>query len=272
MSNDHLGGKPVGRLAGEPPGKGRRPAGPERRGAWSSALPLIILALVAGLGGGVAIGWFVGHSSQEAAPTTSAATTTVPDGGTATTTTQSTETTADTGNAYGVVTVSGNSLPLFQQGSLDTAVGLAIPEITGADFAGNEYTISANGNPKLIVALAHWCPYCREELPVLSEWFSSADLAELGVEVYLLTVFTTPDRDNFPPGPWVADEAWSGPLIADDAARTMAGALGIASVPYNLLVAPDGTVVTRATGGLSAEQLDSAVEYLVGLSTTTTTP
>jgi len=262
----------VGRLAGERSGQGEGPSRPARRDARSSALPLIILALVAGLGGGVAIGWFVGHGSQEAAPTTSAAATTLPDGGTATTTTQATETTVDAGGAYGVVTVSGNTLPLFQQGSLDTAVGLAIPEIKGADFAGNEYTISANGNPKLIVALAHWCPYCREELPVLSDWLASTDLPELGVEVYLLTVFTTPDRDNYPPGPWVAEEAWSGPLLADDAAGTMANALGIASVPYNLLVAADGTVVTRATGGLSAEQLDSAVEYLVGLSTTTTTP
>jgi len=261
----------VGRLAGERSGKGQGPTGPARRSAWSSALPLIILALVVGLGGGVAIGWFVGHGSQEAAPTTSATTTTAPDDGTATTTTRSTETTADAGNAYGVVTVSGSTLPLFQQGSLDTAVGLAIPEIRGADFAGNEYTISANGHPKLIVALAHWCPYCQEALPVYSEWYASAQLPD-GLEVFMLTVFTTPDRGNYPPGPWLAEEAWSGPLLADDAAGTMANALGIASVPYNLLVAPDGTVVTRATGGLSAEQLDSAVEHLVGLSTTTTAP
>lgn len=263
MSNDGRGGKPVGRLAGERSGKGGRPAGPARRGAWSSALPLIILALVVGLGGGVAIGWFIGHDAGEAAPTTTAA---------ATTTTGGTDTTADPAVGYGEITVAGDPLPMYQNGSPDAAVGVAIPEVTGTDFAGNTHTIALNDRPKLIVAVAHWCPYCQQAMPVYSEWFASAVPAELGVEVYLLTVFTTPDRGNYPPGPWLDAEDWSGPILADDPVGSMANAFGIASVPYNLLVAPDGTVVSRSTGGLTTEQLDAAVEHLAGLSATTTTP
>lgn len=255
MGNDGRGGKPVGRAAAAGVRRGGSPAGSSKRGARPSALPLIILALVAGLGGGVAIGWFIGHGSQEAATPTATA---------ATSTTGGTSTTADAGAAYGVVTVSGEPLPRFDNASTDTAIGLTIPEISGEDFAGHPYTISPNGTAKLIVALAHWCPYCQQELPVLTGWHASADLPA-GVEVFLLTVFTTPERGNYPPGPWIAASGWSGPVLVDDQAGSIAYALGIASVPYNLFVAPDGTVVGRATGGRTAAQLDADIRQLLGL-------
>lgn len=276
---DDIGGMPVGRLAVDRAGAAGSPPGPSRRRASSSALPIIVLALVAGLAIGLAIGLLIAKGTQEAAPTTAstATTTTLPSDGTAGTTSTTSggaDTTTETlpGPAYGVVAVSGAALPVLQSGAADTALGLPIPEIDGVDFAGNAQAITANGKGKLIVALAHWCPYCNQELPVLQEWYATADLPA-DIEVFLLNVFTDPTRDNFPPSTWLAQASWSAPVVADDEEGSLAAALGIASVPYNLLVAPEGTVAARVTGGLTAEQLDSAVEYLVGLSeTTTTTP
>lgn len=249
---DRAGGLPVGRTAAQRQGAAGRGDGPARAGAWSSAFPLIILALVVGLGGGVAIGWFIGHGAQEAAPVTTMVTTT----------SEGTNPTTDTAGAYGVVTVSGTALSTFTSGQTDTALGLAVPRIEGVDFEGRPQVISANGKGKLIVALAHWCPYCQQELPVLSDWYASADLPG-DIEVFVLSVFASPERSNFPPGPWLAQEAWTGPVLADDTSGSLATALGIASVPYNLLVAPDGTVAARITGGLSVEQLDDAIDYLL---------
>ncbi len=234
---------------------------------------MIILALVGGLGIGLALGLLIGRSTQEAATTTAA--TTLPSDGTAgTSSTSSGETDAMDGAApaYGAVTVSGGPLPRLQQGVEDTAIGLAVPEIAGMDFAGNARAITANGKGKLIVALAHWCPYCNEELPVLRDWYDTADLPD-DIEVLVLSVFADPSRAHFPPSTWLAEGSWNGPVIADDEAGSLADALGIASVPFNLLVTPEGTVAARVVGSLSADQLDSAVEYLVGLTgTTTTTP
>ncbi|MBS1195780.1 MAG: hypothetical protein H6R33_500 [Actinobacteria bacterium] len=264
---EDTGGLPVGRLASERPGGAGGAARPARQGVLSSALPMIILALVAGLGIGLAIGLLVNRGgAQEAATTTStpASTTLAPDG-------SSTTSGQADGAAYGVVTVSGTALPVLQQGVEDTAAGLAVPQITGADFGGNAQAIIANGNSKLIVALAHWCPYCNQELPVLRDWYAAADLPA-GLEVILVNVFTDPTRDHYPPSTWLAELSWTGPVIADDAAGSVARALGIASVPYNLLVTPEGTVAGRIIGGLTVEQLDSAVEYLAGLSAGTTTP
>jgi len=264
---EDTGGLPVGRLASERAGAAGGPGRPSRQGKLSSALPMIILALVAGLGIGLAIGLLVNRGgTQEAATTTSAppSTTLAPDG--ASTTSGETD-----GAAYGVVTISGTALPVLQQGVEDTALGLTVPQVTGADFDGNAQAITANGNSKLIVALAHWCPYCNQELPVLRDWYAAADLPA-GIEVIVVNVFTDPTRDRYPPSTWLAELSWNGPVIADDAAGSLARALGIASVPYNLLVTPEGTVAGRIVGGLTVEQLDSAVEYLAGLSAGTTTP
>jgi len=277
MSDPHIGnngedsgGMPVGRLASGRAGGAGSPGRPTGTLGLSSALPLIILALVAGLGIGLAIGLLVNQGgSQEAATTTTSSessTTLAPDDS-STTTSEGT----DAAPAYGAVTVSGTALPVLQQGVEDTALGQAVPEISGEDFEGNAQAITANGSGKLIVALAHWCPYCNQELPVLRDWYATTDLPA-DVEVILLNVFTDPTRDNYPPSTWLAEAAWSGPLIVDDVSGSLASALGIASVPYNLLVTPEGTVAGRITGGLTVEQLDSAVDYLAGLSTTTTTP
>lgn len=265
---DDEGGMPVGRLAAErarTSTPGRRPA---PRNVLRAALPLIILALVAGLGIGLAIGFLVGGGSEEAATTTAAPTTTVPAGGS--TTTSATGTTTDD-LAWRALTITGDPLPALQQGAEDTAVGLPVPEITGTDYAGNPYSLAADGLPKLVVALAHWCPYCNQELPVLRDWYDAGNVPE-GVEFIMLSVFVDSSRANFPPGTWLADNDWTGPVIADDINGSIERALGITAVPYHLLVAPDGTVVGRVTGALPVEQLDSIVESLANLSSTTTAP
>ncbi|MDH5372919.1 MAG: hypothetical protein OEX97_08255 [Acidimicrobiia bacterium] len=57
---------------------------------------------------------------------------------------------------YGDVTIAGEGLPTFSDGSADGAIGMAFPEITGVDFDGNVVSIGADGRPKLVINLAHW--------------------------------------------------------------------------------------------------------------------
>jgi hypothetical protein len=270
------GGTPVGLAASGPARVSTAAAAPAPR-APSWVIPMIVLALFAGLGTGVAVGMLIGGADQETAVTT--ASTAAPTTSLAPTSTagpaDSTTTTTDAGAApaYGVVTVSGDALPPLQDGVADAAVGLPMPEISGIDFDGNALTIADNGKAKLIVALAHWCPHCNNELPVLRDWYASAAIPDT-VEVFSLTVFTDPTRASYPPSTWLRQADWNLPLIADDEARTIATTLGIPAVPFWLLVGADGTVAARFTGGLSADQLDSLLEAVVDLpeTTTTTTP
>lgn len=260
-------GLPVGRTAS--PAAPTRPAASAARPAAAATypalppwvVPMIILAVVAGLGVGMTLGVLIGSKddSGQAATTTAAA--------------PATTVAWEPAEAYGAaVSIQGEALPVLQQGAADTAQGLAMPEITGTDYAGNTLAITADGKPKLIVALAHWCPYCNAEVPTLNDWYA-AGLPE-GLEVFVLSVYADPGRANFPPATWVEDVSLALPLIADDEARTLVHTLGIPAVPFWVAVLPDGRVAMRTTGQLDAAALDQLVAALLAPreDTTTTIP
>ncbi|MFH1329972.1 MAG: TlpA disulfide reductase family protein [Actinomycetota bacterium] len=261
-------GLPVGLAAsaGATPYPAASPA-PSPTPSW--VVPMILLALVAGLGIGLAIGLLVGGNdgSGQAATTTTAA------GPTTTAGDPTTTLPWETADAYGAtVTVAGNPLPMLGSAATDTAVGLPLPEITGTDFAGNALTIAADGKAKLIVALAHWCPYCNAEVPILMDWYPAG--VPDGVEVITLSVYSDPAKANFPPATWLRQAEWDLPLLADDEGRTLVTALGIPAVPFWLLVSADGTVIERGTGQVEAATLDQIVEALAATAegATTTVP
>jgi thiol-disulfide isomerase/thioredoxin len=255
-------GLPVG-LTASAGAATRSTASPVASRAPSWVTPMILLALVAGLGIGMAIGLLVGggDDSGQAATTTA---------GNAGPTTTAGGATAD---AYGAtVRVAGNPLPVLGSTATDAAVGLPLPEITGTDFAGNSLTIAADGKAKLIVALAHWCPYCNAEVPILMDWYP-AGVPE-GVEVISLSVFSDPAKAEFPPAAWLRRAGWDLPLLADDEGNTLVTTLGIPAVPFWLLVSADGTVMERGTGQVEAAALDTIVAGLAATvaSANTTTP
>lgn len=226
--------------------------GGPRLPSW--VVPMIVLALVAGLGVGLAVGMLIGDGDG----TGQAATTT----GAVTTTAGPTTTVAwEPSDAYGAaVAVTGSALPVFDSASADTAVGLPMPQIAGTDFAGNPLAITADGRAKLIVGLAHWCPYCNNEVPILNDWYA-AGLPD-GVDVIALHVYTDPAKPHFPPANWVEALGLTLTLIADDESRTLVRTLGIPAVPFWLLVSADGTVMERGTGQVGADVLDGIVEVL----------
>lgn len=226
-------------------------AGTPRLPSW--VIPMIVLALVAGLGVGLAVGMLIGGADDSGqAATTSGATST-----SGATTTAAWE----PSDAYGAaVAVGGNALPPYNSEAADTAVGLPMPQLAGTDFAGNPLAIEADGRAKLIVGLAHWCPYCNNEVPILNDWYA-AGIPD-GVDVVVLHVYADPARPHFPPASWVEELELALPLIADDESRTLVRTLGIPAVPFWLLVSADGTVMERATGQVGADVLDGIVEAL----------
>ena len=50
---------------------------------------------------------------------------------------------------------------------------------SGYDYDGNETTIDpATDGPTMVVLLAHWCPHCNAEIPVLNEWRDSGEIPD----------------------------------------------------------------------------------------------
>jgi len=151
----------------------------------------------------------------------------------------------------------GAALPAYAAGPDDPAIGRPIPEVVGASFDGTPVTIKADGKPKLIVFLAHWCPHCQREVPVVQAWIDANGMPA-GVELISVVTAIDPNRPNYPPEEWLARERWQVPVIVD-ADNQIATLYGLTAFPYWVAVGADGTVAQRLTGELTPEQLDALV-------------
>lgn len=157
---------------------------------------------------------------------------------------------------------SGEALPLYEEGS-DEAVGTAAPSFTGQTLDGEAISVEpGDGTAKAIVFLAHWCPHCQREVPVVQQWLDEGNMPE---DVEMVAVATGIDRNrpNFPPHDWLEREDWQVPTVVDgdDAVRN---AYGLATYPYWVLVDGDGNVVQRWSGETPAQQLDVRIGKLTG--------
>lgn len=146
------------------------------------------------------------------------------------------------------VEISGADLPTLNPSlATDPAVGTMAPTVTGTDFEGNTVEIAANGEPTVILFLAHWCPHCQNEVRQLSPWFADNGLPD---DVRMLSVATSISRSrpNYPPNAWLHDEEWPVPVIVDDTDESISERFGLNAFPYWVILDEEGRVVRRETG------------------------
>jgi thiol-disulfide isomerase/thioredoxin len=119
-------------------------------------------------------------------------------------------------------------------------------------------TIGPDDGALAIVVVAHWCPHCQAEIPVLSDWMAANELPD-GVRVVTVSTGIDPARPNYPPSAWLEREGWTQPTLNDDASNSALTALGMASFPAFVFVNEDGTVAQRATGEIPIDQWEAAL-------------
>ena len=164
----------------------------------------------------------------------------------------------------GQVKNGGDPLPLFDAtAGTDAAVGMPAPAVVGHDFDGNEVTINPAEGAHLIVFVAHWCPHCNAELPLLVQ--AAADgTVPTWLPITLVSTAESTTAANYPPQPWLAEQGWTGQVIqdgneGDGAAGTIAQAYGASGWPYYVVIGGDGNVVARSAGELSMKDLQSLI-------------
>jgi thiol-disulfide isomerase/thioredoxin len=156
------------------------------------------------------------------------------------------------------VQVSGPALPQFTGEGDDPAVGKTAPELRGASFDGTPVAIT-HGRPTLVVFLAHWCPHCQREVPVITKHLRSHPMPE-GVDLVAVATATSASQPNYPPSAWLEREGWKAPTLVDSSEGTAADAFGLRSFPYFVALDAGGKVVGRTSGEIPTAQFDLLVK------------
>ncbi len=164
-------------------------------------------------------------------------------------------TTTDTRPVYGPVVLEGAALPAFTTTAGDSAVGTTPPRLEGTSPKGAAVSIAGTSasQPTLVVFLAHWCPHCQRELPLLVKLMAAGDLD--GMRVVAVLTGTSPDRPNFPPTAWIDREGWKGEVLLDDDTSAAAQAYGLSSYPYLVFLDSKGQVVARTSGEVASRDI-----------------
>ena len=207
---------------------------------------LYILLVVVGIAGAVSLGTAGGST-----PATNDSVVTVP-GGVAPA-------------EYQKVTVTGERLSQIPESGTDSEVGKAAPTLTGYDLRGRPVTIDpgSDGKATMVVFLAHWCPHCNREIPVLNEW-KAEGLVPPNLRIVGITTASKADQANWPPSKWIVAMKWSFDQFADSEKQDAAAAYGVTGYPYLVFIDAKGNVTSRASGEIPKDQLTAAAKEAVG--------
>jgi len=131
--------------------------------------------------------------------------------------------------------------------------------LNGYAFDGSNLSVTpGDGNPYMVVFLAHWCPHCNDEVPRLIEWKESGAVPA-DLQVIAVSTGVASDRPNYPPSQWVVNKAWPWPVMADSKAMDAARAYGVSGYPFFVIVGADGKVKARASGELGTDRINQIV-------------
>ena len=164
--------------------------------------------------------------------------------------------------AFGEVEVVGDPLPVLgDQG--DGAIGLQAPSTSGADWNDVESTIEPDGRLKIILFLAHWCPHCQNEVPLVQDWIDAGNLPD-SIDMYSVTSLSDHLRPTWPPQEWLEDEGWTVPVIMDDELNTVAIGYGLRGTPFYVVLDGDNVNLQRVDGEIGIAGLNALVAIAQG--------
>jgi len=151
--------------------------------------------------------------------------------------------------------VPAGTLPQFEQGQPDAALGMVLGEVSGVDYySETEMSIDpSDGTARAWLIWAHWCPHCQRELPPLSDWYTeNADLYP-NVELISVTSSIDPARGN-PLEPYLDELQLPFPAILDPD-LALAEQFGLSAYPFWVFTSGDGTTLLRVAGFLEIDQV-----------------
>jgi cytochrome c biogenesis protein CcmG/thiol:disulfide interchange protein DsbE len=130
-------------------------------------------------------------------------------------------------------------------------IGRLAPAIDGATLDGDAFRLTdQRGRWVLVNFFATWCTPCLQEHPELVR-FDEEHRQRGDARIVSVLYDDEPEQAR-----QVFEERGGEWPVVTDERGSVGVAYGVARVPESFLVAPDGTVVQRLVGGVTAAQLD----------------
>jgi thiol-disulfide isomerase/thioredoxin len=143
----------------------------------------------------------------------------------------------------------------FADANNDLAYGVVAPTLSGTGFDGSDVVIENDGSAKVIYFVAHWCPHCQAEVPMIQGLVDDGKLPE-GLDVYAVSTSVDQGRGNYPPSDWLAEEGFTPTVMRDDDSASALSAFGATSFPFAVYLNANNEVVARTAGSLDANQTE----------------
>jgi len=136
--------------------------------------------------------------------------------------------------------------------SSDQVVGALAPEIVGVDTTGTPFDLAdSRGKWVFVNFFATWCPPCVAEHPELVAFSERNE----GTAEVVSVAFDQPAE--------VIEEFFESnggdwPVIAEDTGGTVLD-YGVIKLPESFLISPEGVVVEKVAGGVTATSLEAMI-------------
>jgi cytochrome c biogenesis protein CcmG/thiol:disulfide interchange protein DsbE len=138
-------------------------------------------------------------------------------------------------------------------------IGESAPEIAGTTLDGDTFSLlETRGEFVVVNFFATWCTPCRREHPELVAF--AEDHARIGDALVVSVLYD--DQTSQAQG-FFAEFGGDWPVVIDSTGR-VALDYGVSGVPESYLVAPDGTVIAKLIGGVTATGLDRILTDATG--------
>lgn len=154
-----------------------------------------------------------------------------------------------------LIAVLAASQPVSHNADSSPLIGKPAPPVSGPALTGTaHYSLDQfRGKWVLVNFSASWCVPCRQETPQLvrfeHEHTASDDAVVLAVS------FDPTDTAHLAAFLQSSQATW--PAVTDPGAEV---AYGIEGIPESYLVDPQGTVIAKFTGGVTAAQVDKVID------------
>jgi cytochrome c biogenesis protein CcmG/thiol:disulfide interchange protein DsbE len=132
-------------------------------------------------------------------------------------------------------------------------IGKAAPEVVGTDTSGRPFSVSAyRGQWLLVNFFAHWCVPCQTEQP---ELIAFSERHRDGTASVASISFQDSEEDA---RKFFADNGGDWAVVIDDK-KEFAVEYGVVKIPESYLVNPEGVIVTKFVGGVTADGIDAEI-------------